>query len=168
MALHFSGEVENNSGEFELVTPNTYEVVLNCEWKKTKSGDGYINCSFKIRKDVKQDFGGRIIFDGIYKTKKSGALQESKINAILSTVTDAKHDFEDYDELIQYMNDLEMQVDVDIEPADPSNPNSKERNIIKYCSYKPSCIVDEESSEAKEIEEAQEKIEAVNNDDFPF
>lgn len=65
--LHFDGKVENR--EYELITDGDYEVTLEAEWAKTKSGDQYINCKFTIRKDVDQKFGGRIILTVFTKTK---------------------------------------------------------------------------------------------------
>lgn len=162
MALHFDGKVADNS-EFVLIEPGQYAVVLNAEWQKTKLGDPYINCIFKIRKDVEQDFGGRIVFDGIYKDKKTGGLREDKINGILSTVKNPRTDFEDYDDLIQYFNGLEMYVDIIIDKADPEVPNSKDKNVIKYLSYAP--YVSEVASSAATAE-TNNAIE--DNDELPF
>lgn len=134
--LHYDKVVEKT--EYELVQPGEYEVTLNAEWKQTRVGDNYINCVFKIRKDVEQDFGGRIVFDGIYKNKNTGELQPSKINGILAAIPNAKQDFESYDELIQYINDQNMIVEINIQKADPSVVGSKDKNVIKYLSYKQS------------------------------
>lgn len=161
MALHFEGKVAETT-EYVLIEPGQYAVTLNAEWQKTKAGDPYINCIFKIRKDVEQDFGGRIVFDGIYKDKKTGVLKEDKINGILSTVEKPKTDFEDYDDLIQYFNGLNMYVDIAISPADPENPNSKEKNVIKYLSYAPyteGTSAEANTNTTNEIEE---------NDELPF
>lgn len=134
--LHYDKVVEKT--EFELVQPGEYEVTLNAEWKQTRMGENYINCVFKVRKDVEQDFGGRIVFDGIYKNKNTGELQPAKINGILAAIPNAKQDFESYDELIQYINDQNMIVEINIQKADPSVVGSKDKNIIKYLSYKQS------------------------------
>ena len=155
MGLHFDGKAPEAS-EYTLIEPGTYAVTLNTEWDKTKSGDSYIKCVFKIKKDVEQDFGGRIVFDGIYKDKKTGLLNESKINAILATIPNFKTDFEDYDELIQYLNDIDMTIDVEIEKADPENPTAKDKNRIKYLSYAP-LIVSENNT-----------TENVEDDELPF
>lgn len=153
--LHFDGTVENS---YELITPNDYEVTLTAEWKETKSTKKhFINCAFTIRKDVEQDFQGRMVFDGIYESKKTGALQTSKINGILSAIPNAKQDFESYDELIQYISGRNMIVSIDIEDADPQNPDSKDRNVIKYLSYAPT--------------KHKTKVEAMNEadaDELPF
>lgn len=160
MALHFTGEVEQT--EFQLIEPGTYAVEMNAEFKKTKGGDDFINCSFKILKEYDKTWGGRIVFDGIYKSKTTGAFNEAKINAILSTIPNAKKDFEDYEELVQYINETKMLIDIDIQDADASVPNSKDRNTVGYLSYKP---LDEKAVSAPKEEEP---IKEVQNDDLPF
>lgn len=148
MALHFSGEVANQQPKtFEPISAGKYEVILNTEWKKSKSGNMYINCIFRIRKG--QNFENRVVFDGIYKSKTTGEYSEQKINAILSAIPNAKRDFEDYDDLIQYLNDKPMIIEVDIELPDPEYPNSKEKNIVVYLSYEPSKLANEENNEEK-------------------
>lgn len=138
MALHFDKQVEKN--EFELIPNGEYEVTLNAEWKTTRNGDQFINCTFKIRKDVEQDFGGRLVFDGIYKTRANGEFQTSKINGILSAIPNARQDFESYDDLIQYINDQNMIIEIETQKADPTYAGSKDKNIVKYLSYKPSNV----------------------------
>lgn len=149
--LHFTANPETN---LEPITPGSYEVELTAEWKKTREDVPYINCCFKIREDVEQEFKGRLVFDGIYKSKKTGELQASKINGILSTIPNVKQDFESYDELLQYINGTKMIITIDIEEADPSIENSKDRNILVYMSYKPT--------------QHPVKLEEITDDDLPF
>lgn len=154
--LHFEGTKQN--AEYELITPNKYEVTLTAEWKETKnSKKRYINCAFTIRKDVDQSFQGRMVFDGIYESKKTGELQASKINGILSAIPNARQDFDSYDDLIQYVNDKNMIIEIDIEEADPQNPESKDKNIVKYLSYEPT-----------QHKTRMEKISEQDADELPF
>lgn len=162
MALHFTGEVEQQ--EFQLIEPGTYAVEMTAEFKKTKSGDDFINCAFKILKEYDSTWGGRIVFDGIYKSLKTGAFNEAKINAILSTIENPKTDFEDYDELVQYFNGIKMEIDIDIEQADNNVPNSKDRNIIKYLSYKR---LSKEATTQQSTPKEDKKVEPVQ-DDLPW
>lgn len=144
--LHFSKVVNND----ELIEPGQYEVTLNADWKEASTGTVYINCAFKIRKDVQQNFGGRLVFDPIFKSKTNGEYSPSKINAILAAIPNSRQDFETYDDLILYINNTNMIVEIDIQKADPLYPNSKDRNIIKYLSYMPTVagpLRAEESSE---------------------
>lgn len=171
MGLHFSGEKAQQQTTFEPITPGKYEVILNTEWRKARNGNMYINCMFKIRKGFGQDFENRVVFDGIYKSKTTGEFSEQKINAMLAAIPNAKRDFEDYDDLIQYLNDKPMIVEIDIELPDPEYPDSKERNIVTYLSYEPSKIDtvsdDEESkSKAEEIFGDSLKIEGEGEDEY--
>ena len=119
MALNFSGKVDS---DYELIEKGDYEVTLNCEYKKTNAGTLYINCKY--------------IFDAIYKTHGTDDFNKTKINAILAAIPNAKLDFADYDELVQYLNGQNMVISVDIEPANQYHQNDK--NIVKYLSYRPS------------------------------
>lgn len=178
--LEFNAKAPENVG-YSLIEPGTYAVTLSAEWDKTKAGDEYIKLTFKIKKDVEQDFGGRIVFDGIYKDKETKVLKEDKINAILSTVKNPQTHFEDYDELIQYFNGLEMAVDIEIDKANPEDPNAKDKNRIKYCSYKPLVLEASEANvpaagaqtaqggqTAQGAQNTADNIKSLDEDDLPF
>lgn len=160
--LHFENKIEDS--RTTPITPGEYEVILNTEWKETKqTKQKYINCAFTIRKDVKQEFGGRMVFDGIYKSKQTGDFQQSKINGLLYAIPNPRLDFETYDELIQYLNDTPMIISVELEPADPNVEGSKDRNVVKYLSYKPT-VAGKESGSAY-LDRTAEKVDP---DDLPF
>lgn len=161
--LHFDKTIEKK----ELITPGRYEVTLNADWGKTLAGTNYINCVFKIRKDVSQDFGGRLVFDGIFKSKNTDDFQASKINAILAAIPNAVQDFESYDELIQYINDTNMIVDIGIQKADPMNPASKDRNIINYLSYAPTNVGPVKAEVKEETVEGLTRVD-VPEDELAF
>ena len=170
MGLHFTGEVQET--EFALIEPGNYAVVMNAEFKKTKGGNDFINCSFKIMKEYNTDWGGRIVFDGIYKSQQTGEFQRAKIDAILATIKNFKNDFEDYDELVQYINGTEMIVYIDIEKADENVANSKDRNIVRYLSYKSlqenlGLIQKQEKKETPKVETKKEEVIA-EPDELPF
>jgi len=136
--LHFNpDETGASRDDFELIEPGRYNCTLTTEWRETRGGDAYINCAFRIDRDGNQKYGGRIVFDGIYKSKTTGDYQASKINALLATIPKPKTDFEDYDELLLYLNGIKVNVEIDIEPADSERPMSKDKNIITYLSYRP-------------------------------
>lgn len=158
MALNFTGVTDSN---IELVEKGDYEVTLCCEWAKKQSDqEPYINCKFKIRDDVEQSFGGRQVYDAIYKQKGTEDFNKTKINGILSAIPRAKLDFEDYDELIQYFNGQTMIVSIDVEPA--NSYHSKDKNIVKYLSYRPSEVEDL----PRDINDV-EMVE-VESEDLPF
>ena len=174
--LEFSGQ----SNDFDLVTKGDYEVILNMEWKRTKAGDNYINCAFKIRKDVEQPYAGRLIFDAIYKSKTTGAFNASKINGILAAIPNAKLSFENYDELIQYCNDQPMKITVDAESTNSEDPNAKMKNIVKYLSYRPSQVAlnpqvevnqnaeNEQPHDPFEQIDAKKIVDEIDENDLPF
>nr|DAR59117.1 MAG TPA: Protein of unknown function (DUF669) [Caudoviricetes sp.] len=160
MALNFTGKVDQN---YELIEKGDYEVILNCEYKKTNAGANYINCKFQIRNDVEQSFGGRYVFDSIYKNAGTGDYNKTKINAILAAIPNAKLDFDDYDELVQYLNGQLMVITVDIEPANQYHPNS-DKNIVKYLSYRPSEVGGETAPAASAPEDDWQPVDG----DLPF
>lgn len=135
MALNFTGTTDST---YELIEKGDYEVTLQCEWAKKVSDPNelYINCKFKIREDVEQSFPGRFVFDSIYKQQGTMDYNKTKINGLLGAIPRAKLDFENYDELIQYLNGQNMVVTIEIERA--NQWHSKDKNVIKYLSYRPS------------------------------
>lgn len=161
--LDFKGAKEKN--DYEPVEKGVYEVVLTAEWKEKADKSGkYINCAFKIRDDIEQKHQGRLVFDGIYESKnKKGVYQPDKIEGILDTIPNANYQFKSYDDVIQYINGIPMKVEVLIEPADPEKPNSKDRNIIKYLSYRPS----DKPLGANPFKDLKTKVE-VSTEDLPF
>lgn len=126
MALNFTGKVESN-----LIKNGEYEVVLKVEWEKTMNGDKYMKCVYTIREDVEQEYVGRLVFDGIYCDEK-GVYDERKINAILSTIENPKCDFEDYDEVVQYLNGKLLKIEIGAKTS-----GDKNKNVIKFWTAKP-------------------------------
>lgn len=118
----------------QLIDEGEYEVTLNAEWKE-RNGKRFINCAFKIRNDIDQKFGGRIVFDPIYKSKTSDEYQPAKISKILDAIPNAPRDFEDYDGVIQFINNANMRITVKIKPAEGEYA---EKNEVSYLSYAPS------------------------------
>ena len=157
MALSFTGKKE----ERPLIQEGKYEVTLNSEWAKTKAGDDYIKLTYTIRKDVEQNEQGRLVFDGLYKSKTTGQFPSSKINAILSAIPNAKLDFDSYDELIQYLNDVNMIVEIVTEKADGANALQNDRSTVKFWSNEPT-IAGPVFLEKGAVEEA------VATTDLPF
>lgn len=132
MALTFTGKTETS---YPLIPKGEYEARLRVEKDKTKStGSEYIKITAIIRDDIKQNIdgqGGRLVFDGIYKNRESNNYNENKINYILSAIPNVKLQFEDYDDLIQYLNGQIVKIVVDQERKDKENPDSELKNVIK-------------------------------------
>lgn len=136
--LNFTGEKQKT--DFELVRKGVYEFRLSAEWKQFGNDEPFINLSYKIRDDVTQDFQKRVIFGGIYKNKETHEFPTGTINSLLSTQKEPRTNFEDYDDLIQYLNGLCFRAEVDIKLADPTRDGSKDKNIIVAYSHLPSLV----------------------------
>lgn len=169
--LHFD-KSSNTKKEFELVKEGRYETILTAEWGKDFDGSTLINCIYKIRKDVEQEFQGRVVFDKI-KADKNGIYHTGRINAILAAIPDAQCDFETYDDLIQYFNDKLLNIEVTIIKANPDYPNSKDKNGIKY--YTTTATQFPEYKDIKkevsvEITKApsNNNLPEINDEDLPF
>lgn len=176
--MHFD---KTTSTKRELITPGKYECVLNAEWKETSAKKPYIGLTLRIRKDVEQAFGGRLVFDGIYESKLNpGEYNVKKINAILAAIPESKQDFEDYDELVLYINKQLFLVDIGIQQPDPNYPNSKEKNVVMFNNYEttkhPEYDEDKDNGSNEKasvvigggaVTKNTEKLEALD-DDLPF
>lgn len=168
MALHFTGQVSTG---FDPIEPNDYETTISLEYKKTQGGDLFINCKFAIRDDVEQDFQRRIVFDGIYKSKTTGEFSPQKINALLAAInaneTTPKWDFEDYDELIQFVNGKNVKITVELVKGDPAQ-GTNDKNAVKYLSYQPTAF--KESVVVEPITKNSEPVftTSVTNDGYSF
>lgn len=164
MALQFTGKNQNS---YELIKPGEYEFVLKMSWDKTLNGARYISCVYTIREDVAQEFQGRLIFDGIY-ADENGVYDQKRIDAILSTIENPKLDFEDYDEVIQYLNGKLLKGEVSIVKANPEK-NTTDRNKIKTWTLKPTAYPDY----TMKIETAQgfavyQNQTVITDEDLPF
>lgn len=165
--LNFSEKREQTYSIIEK--PGFYEMELKAEWAQTNQKVDYINCIFTVRDDVNQEFQGKFVYDGIYKQKNSDEFNYNKIRAILETQENPKFDFEDYDELIQYLNGLLLKAEVVIEEADDKVPNSKRRNTIKYLSYGKSKFPKKLTVTAtSRFEEKKDDVDVTFSDELPF
>ena len=131
----------------------------------------YLNCAYRIRKDVEQKYQGRLVFDAIYRSKNNPEeLTPSKIKAILDAIPNGRKNFEDYDELVQYLNGVELRATVEIEPANPDYASSKDKNIIKYQSQRPTQHPSGISSASKTdpFESLKSEFNFDPSEDLPF
>ena len=136
MSLSFS-----NKPEYELLKEVKKQEVFieNAEIKRIeRSQKQFISIKFRIRDDIEQENAGRIIFDTIWEERDNpGVFDTRKISSLLqSQGENGKYNFEDYDELVQYINGLSMIITIEVKPADDFR--DEPYNQVKYCSYKPS------------------------------
>jgi hypothetical protein len=131
MALQFTGKVESN---YTPAPRGNYEVTLKVAYDKTNGGATYIKVTSVIRSDIKQEIegqGGKLVFDGIYKNKTTGEYNQRRIDYILSAIPNARLTFEDYDDVVQYLNGKTVKIAVDVERKDEENPDSDLKNTVK-------------------------------------
>lgn len=169
MSLSFTAK---NESTYELIKKGEYEVVLKVEWKNTMDGNKYISCAYTVRKDVEQENGGRIVFDAIY-ADANGEFDAKRINAILSTIENPKCDFNDYDELIQYLNGTLLITEIDVKQADPNKVGDKAKNKINFWKHKPTAhpeLKDVDSvvlvGDGKEL--VAKNVTEISDEDLPF
>lgn len=164
MAIEFS-----NKDTYELIPEGDYEVVLaSAEIKRTNDGTRqYISCKYTIRTDVEQPSAGRNIFENIWGDREHPEQFDRKKlqKLLLSQGTNGRYSFEDDDDLVQYINGLNMLVHISKKDADEYHQEAY--NEIKYCSYRVS------KAQPKTLGTAQPAgvVSAtydITDDDLPF
>lgn len=164
--LDFSQKKEKTRRIIEK--PGFYEMELKAEWAETSKKVPYINCIFTVRSDVNQEYQGMYVYDGIYKSSTTGDFNYDKIQALIETQVKPNYQFEDYDELIQHFNGLLLRAEVLIEEADDNVPNSKRKNVIKYCSYAKTNHPTKGSVSTPSRFDTQPTTTDVSDDEIPF
>ena len=165
--LDFSKEETN---VYELIEEDEYEFELKTEWATTKAGDKYINCIFKIRDDVEQNYQNRLVFDGIYRLKSTGEFQYSKIKKLIECLPNPVYSFEDYDEVIQLLSGALIRAKVKIEYADEARPGSKDKNVIGYLSYLPTNHPTKKvvAPTVESVKNQPQNTDVTDEEDIPF
>lgn len=130
--------------EYELIPEGDYEVVISKLEKKVSSkGNDYLNITFSIREDVKQNYGNRKLWYTIFKRPNDRAYNFNKINEIIVTQEgrkDYKRHFRETDEILQYLIGLHLRLTVGVEF---NQFKGKDDNVIVDGSFSPS-IADQE------------------------
>lgn len=92
------------------VTPGTYQAeVSKAQVKKSSNGNPMIELTFKIRKDVEQPHGGRIVFDRLVLTEDS--MWKVQLYAKALGLPDGL-EVETYEELATYLKDRKAEITV--------------------------------------------------------
>lgn len=154
---------------YDLIDDNDYEVELKADIQTLpKSGRRVINCKFTIRKDVQQAFGGRSVFDNIWSDKSDNSkFDHIKIQKLLLTQDPekGKFDFEDYEELVQFINGFLLRIH--ISKKEPDEYHTEAYNEVKYLSYAKSQAQPKVLGGINREESNTTAIE-IDDDDFPF
>ena len=170
--------------EFPVIDAGKYEVVLKIEkkWTKDNSKD-FANCDFLIRNDeaainsneLNKKWAGSHVFNKIFRDKSNPEWFDlSHLGDLLVTQKgrpDYKTNFDEVDELIQFLNNSVLTIEVEKTYDDYFQ---KEVNKVKrYNSYNPTTlgayVAPVASSEQKPVAAAHNTsaIE-VDDNDLPF
>ena len=164
MALNF----EYQESKFSLVSEGIYECILSITPKTTQTGKNYISLDWKIRDDVEQENQGRHVFEKVWENKdQPGTYSMTKFNKILSIQGEkGKYNFDDYDELFQFINGWNVRCGVKI--GEPDEYQQDEYNYITF--YSPTkfptqtlSVASTEGTVSKQI-----KPEDIKDEDLPF
>lgn len=160
----------------DLVPAGSYEATAICDGQGTNNfGDEVIRLSWKIREDVQQESKGRLVFDDIGRDKNNPEeYNDRKIYDIIylgqKGEPGAKLKFDDYDELAQYINGLNMIIDVEIKQSN----SGRKYNRIKFGGYHPSQAKGQTLVAPKTAAEAVKAFGTdgdsldITDDDLPF
>lgn len=152
--------------EFSLIDNGDYEVTLETiEQKVAQTGKKYLNLKMRIRRDVDQQFGGRVLFVKIWANDGDPVYNHSKINHIILTQKNTdnyKTEFKTFDDVLQYLHGLNFIVTVETIFNEYVGANE---NAVKDWSYRPS----EAKSAALEAP-ASSNLDSIEIDDseIPF
>ena len=129
--------VEDNQS-FELIAEGEYEAKLTSA-KKTisKGGTEYLALTFEIRKDIPQQFQGRLVFDTVFKDKeKPEYFDRQKLGCLISTQPNHPKNFQSEDLAIQYINGINLRIKVTA--TDGSDGYEPKNKIKGKFGFKPS------------------------------
>lgn len=158
---NYSFTYEENS--YSLVTEGTYETILTIEKKYHEASDRqYISLKWVIRDDVEQGCQNRRVLESIWEDKENpGRFPTKKLSKILSIQgKDGKYNFDDIDEVLQFINGWNVRIGVKI--GKPDDYHTEEYNYVSF--YGPTKFPNQtlESNGATKVEYQ------VDTDELPF
>lgn len=131
---------------YELIKQGVYEVTLDEAVVKTFKTDAtkeYLSLKFIIRQDVEQPHGNRVVFESVFRDKAFPTkFDNRKLQKIILTQKGKdtfQTEFANEDELIQYLNGLNMQITIN--EKEPDAYRNEPYNEVAYLSYRPSNVV---------------------------
>lgn len=160
--------------EYELLKEGDYEVTLDTAEVKAYKSDSskrYLSLKFVIRVDVEQPHNGRTIYETVFSDKENPSqFDHRKLQRIILTQKGKETfqtKFANEDELIQYLNGLNMRIHIN--RKEPDAYHESEYNEVGYLSYKPSDVKFQTFGQQAE-KPSSPKVDYVNldNEDLPF
>lgn len=165
----FDYNVENEKKDFEPIEVGDYAVVLSAEEKPTRDNTNtYLSLSYALDKKENAKYGGRLVFENVYKTKDNPNIYNVwRIKEILLTQgKDVQMKFEDNDELIQFLNGLKMKIHVDIE--EPNQYHESRKNVVTKHIADSKWGANVATSIGGGVKEYNVSSIDVSDDDLPF
>ena len=157
MDNNYSFTFEENS--YSVVPEGTYEAVLSLE-KKMYEERYFISLKWVIRDDVEQGSHNRRVLESIWDDKDNpGRFPTKKLSKILSIQgKDGKYNFDDIDEVLQFINGWNVRIGVKI--GKPDDWHQEEYNYVSF--YGPTKFPNQT------LDNNSTKTEDFNTDDLPF
>lgn len=159
---------------YDLIKQGNYEVTLDTAEIRSFKSDAtkkYLSLKFVIRRDVEQPHIGRSIFESVFRDKENPSqFDHRKLQRIILTQKDKptfQKTFANEDELIQYLNGLNMQIT--ISEKEPDAYHDTEYNEVAYLSYRPSNIKFQTLGETSPSVSQPQKVNINDySDELPF
>ncbi len=135
------GEEYDTGRKYELIDDGDYEFVISKVEPRESNKNGKItkrlSLTFKVREDVEQKFKGRCVFFTIFGREGDPYYDFYVVNKIIITQLKNKEKkyFESVDEVLQYLQGLNLRATVSSEYDDYRD---EDRNFIVDDSFKPS------------------------------
>lgn len=149
--------------DYALLEEGEYEVVIErIEEKVSKNGKKNISIMFRVRDDIEQPYGNRVLFESIWKEKDSEFYNRKRLNQLLGTqhFEDGKT-FKDIEDVLANLRNTYLIAVVKIVHSDYSQ---EDENVISY--YKSSNHL----PKALSSEPTKKNLETIEiaDEDLPF
>lgn len=161
----FNFGAEYDSSDFGAIDSGKYEVVIEkVETLTTKSSNKpMLKFTFKIRSDVDQNFKNRKLWYNIVKKDGDACYDFNKINKIIMTQDKFPTHFDTFDEVLQYLHNLNLRLEVVNEFSDYTG---NEESRIKDYSFEKSLVPETTSDNATVAK--SDAVTLPDDADLPF
>lgn len=160
-------ESQAQQNDFSLVEEGMYEVKIELmSTKTTPNGKEAIAVRYRIRDDIDQKFQNRVLFEDIWKERKSDYYNRKRLNQLMGT----QHfpDGKTFGDIYEVMDELQgrfLQVKVVIEHNDYTGKDENKIAFYSSTDHGPQELGEEDDTSTTEGD--IDDIE-VEEDDLPF
>lgn len=160
-----------DSNDYGLVDKGKYEAVVEkIEIKTASTGTVYLNIQYRIRSDVDQSYGNRVIFETIFKEKESDHFNRQRLTKLVkATNENINLYFNSIDDILESIAGKKLIINVAIRHDDFRDADI---NYVSY--YEPTKAGDkvlETTATGKPVEKVADgfyRTKPVLDDDLPF